>query len=362
MKIVMLGTALDTKGGISSVVNVYKSDGLFRRWPITYIVTHCDGSGLKKILAAVRGLIFYNIALYRSEVLAVHAHVSSRASFWRKSIFIACAFLFRVPVIFHLHGAEFQLFYKDECSSFRQFLIRSLLNRCYCLIALSPQWQAWLKPLVSRPSVLSIYNPVQILNDDISKEPRKTLLFLGRLGKRKGIYDVIEALVKVKQRHSDVLLIAAGDGEREEVERFAKLMGVRENIEIPGWIDQKQARKLRRKSWIYVMPSYNEGLPMSILEAMSSGLPVISTPVGGIPDAVSDGVEGLLIEPGNVEQLAESIVRLLEDNALRRQMGLAAEEKIRNTFSTESTVPQIEAIYQEIGCLRQNGFDSTDVG
>ncbi len=361
MKIVMLGTALDTKGGISSVVNVYKSNGLFKRWPISYIATHCDGTGLKKILVAARGLIFFNLELYRSEVLAVHAHVSSRVSFWRKSVFIASAFLFRVPVIFHLHGAEFQVFYKEECSSFRRFLIRSLLNRCYCLIALSPQWQSWLKPLVSRPAVLSIYNPVQTLNEEVCRESRKTLLFLGRLGKRKGIYDIIEALVKVKQRHPDVRLIAAGDGEREEVARYARLMGVEENIELPGWIDQKEAVKLRSQSWIYVMPSYNEGLPMSILEAMSSGLPVISTPVGGIPDAVSDGVEGLLIEPGNVDQLAESIERLLGDKQLLRQMSLAAEEKVRNTFSSESIVPQIETIYHEIGRVRTNALNSTDV-
>ena len=351
---IMLGTALNTKGGISSVVNVYKSAGLFDRWSIKYIVTHCDGGPIKKLLTALRGLMTLVLALLRTKVLLVHAHVSSRASFWRKSIFIVCALLFRVPVIFHLHGAEFRMFYEDECSTFKKFLIRSLLNRCYCLIALSPQWQSWLEPLVSGPTVLSIYNPVQSRTYQHSKNSRKTLLFLGRLGKRKGIYDIIKALVKVRKNHPDVQLIAAGDGEQGKVESFAQSEGVADNIYLPGWVDQSDCLELRNESWMYVMPSYNEGLPMSILEAMSSGLPIISSPVGGIPDAVSDGVEGFLVEPGDVDRLAESIEKLLDDNELRQQMGHAAMEKIRTTFSTESIVPQVEAVYREVACVSEN--------
>lgn len=350
----MVGTALNTMGGVSSVVNVYKSAGLFERWSVKYIVTHCDGSAIKKLLTALRGLITLVSTLLRTKVLLLHAHVSSRASFWRKSIFIVCALLFRVPVIFHLHGAEFHIFYQDECSAFKKFIIRSLLNRCYCVIALSPQWQSWLEPLVSGPSVLSIYNPVEFQSYQPSKNSRKTLLFLGRLGNRKGVYDIIKALVKVKKNHPDVLLIAAGDGEQGKVERFAQSSGVTDNIYLPGWVDQSDGLRLRNESWIYVMPSYNEGLPMSVLEAMSSGLPIVSSPVGGIPDAVSDGVEGFLVEPGDVDRLAESIEKLLDDHELRQRMGMAAREKIRTTFSTESVVPQVEAVYREVAGVAAN--------
>ncbi len=100
---------------------------------------------------------------------------------------------------------------------------------------------------------------------------------------------------------------------------------------------------------IYLLPSYNEGLPMSVLEAMAAGLPVITTPVGGIPEAVTDGVEGFLVQPGDVDALAGRLAQLLRDDALTQQMGAAARRKIEQTFSAEAILPHIDALYAGLG-------------
>src|SRR5690606_3607785 len=100
-------------------------------------------------------------------------------------------------------------------------------------------------------------------------------------------------------------------------------------------------RELMRAA-IYVLPSYAEGLPMGVLEAMASGVPTISTEVGGIPDAIEDGVEGYLLRPGDVEGFADRIVRLLEDAALRARVGTAARLKAERVFGTDRVIAKVE--------------------
>jgi glycosyltransferase involved in cell wall biosynthesis len=99
---------------------------------------------------------------------------------------------------------------------------------------------------------------------------------------------------------------------------------------------------------VYVLPSFNEGMPVSILEAMSHGLPVISTTVGGIPELVRDGVDGRLIAPGNVSELARCIGELAASPALRQQMGSAGRERVLTGFSEEAVVPRIRSIYTRL--------------
>jgi len=102
-----------------------------------------------------------------------------------------------------------------------------------------------------------------------------------------------------------------------------------------------------RKASAYVLPSYNEGLPMSILEAMAAGLPVISTPIGGIPEAITDNVEGLLVQPGDVEALAQALRRILRDPIFARTMGAAARNKVASQFDARVIVPRVEEILNE---------------
>src|SRR5438128_8987006 len=106
-RVIMVGTAAETRGGIGAVVSLYRDHGLFRRWPVAYVETHCDGGRLRKGLAMLRGLLRLAVELGRDRHAVVHAHSASRASFWRKSLFMGIAHAFRCPVIFHLHGGGF---------------------------------------------------------------------------------------------------------------------------------------------------------------------------------------------------------------------------------------------------------------
>lgn len=351
--VVMIGTRFDTMGGISAVVNVYRSANLFERFPIIYLATHCDGGAIKKFVVAMLSVLRFIALLLMGKVGGLHAHVSSYASFWRKAIFFFLAFLFRVPTILHLHGSEFAVFYEKDCGNKRQHIVRFVFQRVTRIVVLSSAWQRWVEGITSNPNISVIHNPVVVPSKVTAWAQREpaAMLFLGRIGKRKGCYDLIAASAQIAQAHPDLNLLMGGDGELAKFKDQAQQLGCQQNVSLLGWLDgtAKQAQMARAK--VYVLPSYNEGLPMSILEAMAAGIPVISTYVGGIPEAITDGVEGFLIHAGDVRALQERMQCLLLDDALAQRMGEAARCKVQRHFSTEVILPQLESLYLELGFL-----------
>lgn len=353
--IVMIGSASTSMGGVTTVVNIYRRAGLFRDWPIVYIDTHVDGSKGRKLLTATAAILRFIGLLGRGRVALLHAHTSARASFWRKSMFMLAAFVAGCPVIIHLHDSGFVDFYWKECGPLRKRYVLFVLNRAARIVVLSNQWKEAISGITQNPNIVAIFNPIAIVSAKGCHTPQHErlplLLFLGRLGVQKGIYDLLEAVSRIRARFPDVRLLCGGDGDLDGVAQRAKELEVAENISILGWVAGEEKQRLLAEAAVYVLPSYNEGLPMGVLEAMAAGLPVVSTMVGGIPDAMQDGVEGYLVEPGNVAALANKIEALLADAALREQMGLAGQQKVDAYFLPEKVFPRIGALYREMGIL-----------
>jgi glycosyltransferase involved in cell wall biosynthesis len=351
--IVMLGTSLDSKGkgGIWSVIDIYRRKGLFDLWPIIYLPTYASGNKISKFFRIFIPLITFLYLLISNKVYLLHVHSASRASFWRKSLFILLAFAFRRPVIFHLHGAEFNHFYWDESRAFSKWFIRFILNNSASIIVLSSQWKSDLKKITTNKRIFVIFNPVETQDLKVTAYERNrfSLLFLGRFGKRKGIFDLLQAIAHLCNDYPQLKLRCAGDGNIDSVNACIAELGISQKVELLGWIGGEYKRRCLMEAGIYVLPSYNEGLPMSVLEAMGAGLPIVSTTVGGIPDAVFDGKQGFLIEPGNIIELADAIRKLLDNPDLCRAMGASAHEKILNHFSPEKIFTQISSVYNQIG-------------
>jgi glycosyltransferase involved in cell wall biosynthesis len=350
-QIVMLGTRFDTMGGISSVVNVYRDGGLFERCPVTYLATHCDGSAMQKLSIFITAFFRFAALLLTGRMGLVHVHMSSRASFWRKSCFLLPAYLFRIPAILHLHGSEFAVFYEQECGSAAQRFVRFVFNSASRVVVLSENWKRWVQGISHNPFVIPIYNPVMTLRQMQPWENRKpgVVLFLGRLGKRKGVYDLLTAACRVAAHCPELKLRLGGDGELEQVTDCARELGLAERVDLLGWVRGDDKERQLDEAWLYALPSYHEGLPMSILEAMAAGLPVLSTPIAGIPEAVTDGVEGFLVPPGDTDMLADRLERLLTEPGLACRMGEAARRKVDTTFSSVTILPRIEHLYSELG-------------
>jgi glycosyltransferase involved in cell wall biosynthesis len=182
-------------------------------------------------------------------------------------------------------------------------------------------------------------------------------LFLGHLLPDKGVYDLVKALASATERVPGVNLVLGGVGEIDPVRALATQLGVQERVQTPGWLGPKDKKAALAASTIFLLPSYHEGMPMALLEAMSWGLPVIATPVGGIPQIVTPEVNGLLVAPGDVAGLAAAIVRLLEDPGLRTRLGEAARTTIENGFSLQEALTKLSTIYHRFGLKKRGESD-----
>jgi glycosyltransferase involved in cell wall biosynthesis len=350
--IVMLGTAFETKGGISSVVNVYRQAGLFERFPVIYLATHTDGRALEKMRVCAVAWLRYIALLVRGKVALTHVHISTGMSFWRKLLFFFPALLVGSPSVLHLHGADFDEFY-DEGGRQRKWAIRTLFDKAAGIIVLSRSWRRWARGISCNPLIVSIYNPVAVpAAVDYSLRNPSCILFLGQLGDRKGTYDLLHAIPRLLHKHPQLRLVLAGDGESVRVKAEVDRLSLHGHVDVLDWVSGRNKSALLERAAIYVLPSYCEGLPMSVLEAMAVGLPVVCTPVGGVPEAVTDGREGWMVMPGDVAALADALDSLLSQHDLRRHMGEAARHKIETLFSVTHVLPQVEQLYEQLGAQR----------
>lgn len=347
----MLGTVFETKGGISAVVNAYRAGGLFERWPVRYLATHREGCAMSKFaLAAASFMRFAGLILTR-RVAAVHVHSASRLSFWRKSPFLLLAFLSARPVIFHLHGGRFREFYERDCGLLARAWVRVVLNRAAYVIVLSSSWQSWVRSVAPKARAHVIPNPAPAVKPMREKlaDVDPMLLFLGAIIEKKGVFDLLQAMAALREDYPRLRLVLAGTGAAQaRVKERARALGISEQVELPGWADAPARDVLLAEADVFVLPSYYEGLPMSMLEAMAAGLPVIVGDVGGIPEVIEHGVDGLLVAPGAVPALVRAIDKLLANPALRYSMGRAAQRKVESCYTFERVMERIDGMYREI--------------
>jgi len=348
-RVLMLGTALGGKGGIASVVAGLHQDGLFEREDVRYLPTHAEGSAARKVGIWLASVWHTALVCLRDRPAVVHAHAASRGSFFRKSLLLLLARRCGAATIFHLHGASFREFALDESGPLWRWWIRHTLQASSAVIALSPSWAEFLGGFAPGARVQVVPNSVKVdaFSSSLPVQPGR-ILFLGRAGERKGLFDLLEAVALVRPAFPDVRLAIGGDGDLDEVTRRAQALGIAGQVELLGWVGpQARADQLARAA-VFCLPSHAEGLPMAMLEAMAAGKPVLVTPVGGIPEAVRDGDNGLLVPVRDPAALAQALASLLGDAALARRIGLRARATIVARFSTEVVIGKLSALYREL--------------
>ncbi len=335
MKLIMLGPSLDERGGMGSVqtliLNAAPAD-IQVQHICTWDMKLSKHPTLHMFKVFVWALMIFLWKLLQGEVDLVHFHLAERGSALRMSIITLIAIAFHKPVIIHTHGCEFHLFHAKLPQRIRQ-LLNWMLQQSTYLIALSESWKDFYMNNcgLTAEQVLVLPNPVSIPNNVPKRvnSNKINFVFLGKINKRKGVFDLLEAFAELAPEHREKSqLILAGSGEVEQVCRLAESLNLKQHITFPGWIDTARRNELLSQADVFVLPSYNEGLPMALLEAMSWGLPVITTPVGGIPETVTHKETGLLVNPGDVQQLAEALQSLIESESLRLDLGSAARKRI----------------------------------
>lgn len=361
MKICMVVPDPMVKGGIASVVNGYRDYDFGYGYEIAYVESYCDGSKWDKFWKAVHGYYDFARQLAKNRPDIVHIHSSFGPSFYRKMPFIYMAQAKGIPIINHIHGADFDAFYKNASDKKRR-LIQKVYLKCQKLIALSDEWKENLRQIVPLDKIAVIENycmiPASVTSRNHEKQKDIQILFLGEIGLRKGAFDIPAVISKVNGKENRLRLIMAGDGAAEDVKKVKKLFedyGLTEKVIFPGWVRGEQKANLLSASDILFLPSYNEGMPMTVLEAMAYGKAIITTNVGGIPKLIEENVSGFLCAPGDISGMAERFSELLKNPEKITELGKRARERAINVYSIEKHVEKLLALYETV--LKQGGSD-----
>lgn len=346
-----IATGLDGKGGIATVLNVLNT-GFFQHWDMRLIKTHTGQTiffGLNRFFIFLLSFIKLITYLTFYKVCIVHIHMASRGSYIRKSLMVRVTKFFSAKVILHLHGGEFQEFYNNECNAAKKRHIRQTFDLVDAVIVLSTQWQTWIRTIMQHPEKSHVvYNAVETLELDKSSIEQGRILFLGRLSELKGVKDLINAFAIVVKAIPSARLALGGDGDLKTYTQQVKTLDIEASVDFLGWVDGNTKNEWLSKADVYCLPSYNEGFPMGVLEAMSANIPVVASTAGGIPDAISDQVDGLLIEAGDVENLAKQLIEIIVNRELNQRLSTSAKNKFINNFSKQAVFPELDLIYKEL--------------
>ena len=295
VKVLVVGPSpTRSKGGMATVIEeIAKDKTLNTKFDIDIYESYVDGNKLSVLLFSVFSFIKFYFTKRNYDVY--HIHAASYGSTFRKGWYIHAAKKWEKKVILHIHGAEYMLFYEK---SNQKDKIISILKEADEVIALSADWKKKFDETFGLKNCVVLENGIDTerLKPAITsvKDHPHTIVSLGRLGERKGTYDLIKAIERVKIQIPDIKCYLAGDGDIDRCKQIVEEKNLKSNIIIVGWADFDKKLELLKKSSVLVLPSYNEGLPMAILEGMACGKAIISTKVGAIPEVVKEE-NGILI-------------------------------------------------------------------
>lgn len=348
--ILMFGPSLGYPGGMTEVVRCYSAAGVFDLWPLRYISTYAGREFSSKLRPWALALGTVLLRLAQRRVALLHVHSAAYGSFWRKSALCALALAFRVPYVVHLHDGRLADFYRQGCNRLAKAWLRAVLRKAARVVVLSPHWGEVVRRIEPAARTTVIGNPVRVpaVVPPLERRSRQ-VLFLGWLQEAKGVLDLVRAMPLVLRAVPGASFVLAGSGETDSIARLARSLGVEHALRMPGWVDGAEKEELLRRAEVFVLPSYYEGLPVGLLEAMACGVPVIATRVGGIPDVIEDRVNGLLVEPGEPQALARALVAVLTDEALRRRLREAAHKSVFRRYSEDCVIADLQALYRDLG-------------
>jgi glycosyltransferase involved in cell wall biosynthesis len=354
MHVLMLGGDLTASvgGGIGTVARTYMGAKAMHGVRIDYHTTvAAEGSRVHKARTMAQGQLRFAKRLATDRPDLLHIHIADGPSFWRKSTYAQQARLAGIPVCLHGHFTSLlQVFQSSR--RVRRRAIQAAFAHADVVFALSTDMKQQVEEMsAGRATIRILHNPCPPDGFDPSPRPHTehpNVLFMGRVGDRKGVFDLIEAWPIVLKAMPGARLTIAGDGELDRLRSDVARLDIAASVNILGWVSGEVRMAAYRQADVFCLPSYAEGLPMGVLEAMGAGLPVVSTAINGTPDAVVDGTTGFLHEPGDRDTLARHLSSLLTSRALRLEQGQAGYERVTAEFDPERQSERLRQMWTDV--------------
>lgn len=342
-KVLIVATSSKTRGGITSVIKAHQKGSLWQTYQCKWIETHIDKNIFYKLIFFIRSFIefiflapFYDI---------IHIHTSEPPSLIRKSAYFFIARCYHKKIIIHFHAYS----PKTTILGKYQWLYKYVFTHADKVIVLSDYWKKAIQEAFGNQSnIITIYNPCDITVMPSIYEKKNHILYAGTINQRKGYKDLILAFATIAKQYPNWKIVFAGNGEIAQAKEVAKTYGITNQIDFLGWIENETKDKAFKEAKIFCLPSYAEGFPMAVLDAWAYGLPVIATPVGGLPDITVDNSNALLFTPGNIKELSQKIEQLISNSTLRNRLAEAGLSLATSVFSINTINHQIEELYNSL--------------
>lgn len=340
-KIVVVGTSPEGRGGVASVIASHRR----MMESFNFIKIHVD-SPLKFVLP-LTGII-KSLRFVSRRYKVAHIHSSSYSDFYRSSLFVILFKALGKKVIMHMHGANFDRFYGEG-----RAYVRKIFRMSDEVLAVSSYYADFMRSHHLNDNVKCLHNgiagreqdaaPVSPMGDGVAN-----LSYFGAIDDRKGVFDVLEAIGEERDYFAGKIRFRIGGiGNLQKFNSIIEKYGLQEIVEYLGWIDPAGKERLLASTDVFVHPSRSESFGISILEAMDFGLPIITTNVGGIPDLVTDGVNGIVVAPGDKPRIREAIIKLTNDPSLRSELG-ANSKLAAKKFYFPFIERQLKDVYQSL--------------
>jgi glycosyltransferase involved in cell wall biosynthesis len=342
--VAQLGPDPRSSGGMPAVISSLLGSPLAERFRLDPIPTYRSRRPLARLLLFLRSLVLLVRWCAGPGERIVHVHMAPRGSMYRKAVVVAVAKAMRRPVVLQFHAGSADLAnFISRLGPARRALLRLALTASDRVLSVSASSIEVLHRLLPEVEIGVIPNapPPVVVRSRSARRGEVTVLYLGGFhDPAKGGAVMLAALPTLLERtRARVVLAGPGEGPDELPDP--------ERVSWRGWLDAPARDAAFEGADVFAMPSLSEGLPVALLEAMAWGLPIVVSRVDGAPEVLEDGVEAVMVDPGDPEQLAVALCDLVEDAARRRALGEAAAERAAR-LADEDVYGQLEEVYRSL--------------
>ena len=340
-RVLIIATSPFTRGGITAVIKAQQKGEQWKKYHCKWIGYHIDRASWLKVLYFFYAIVRYCINLPFYQI--VHCQFSLRTDAKRAYCFFKLAKLFGKKTIVHLHCG-------DQLPDIWNSIYEEMFTKCDMALVLSPSIKRKVEEYIGTAHRVEVlFNPCPTIQEITPLEKReKEILFAGTLNSNKGYADLISGFAKIAQKHPDWKVVFAGNGQLEKAKDLAQSLGIENQCQFLGWVNGEQKDAAFRRASVLCLASYQEGFPMAVLDAWAYGVPVVSTPAGGLIDIIQEGKNGLLFEAGNIDQMAEKLDKMITDTQMRERIAVESIKLSHSTFNIINLNKQLGNLYEEL--------------
>lgn len=355
--VLLCGPHREAVSGVSTHVNLLMGSSLGEDFELAHFQVGSEGrneSAPGRLLRLVLSpfALFATILFRHVDVVHLNTSLNPRA-YWRDLAYLLVAKLLRARVLYQVHGGALpQAFFKGALPT---ALLRWSLGLPDIVVVLASVELEAYRAFVPEQLVVALPNGIdcrpfaRVPTVRSRSDLPLRIAYIGRLAREKGLYELLQAIRLAVHLGVDVRLIVAGEGaEADALHRYAVALGIASRVSFTGPVFGEAKVRMLGMADVAALPSYAEGLPYALLEAMAAGIPVLATPVGAIPDVVSDGLHGYLVPARDPAALAEAIARFAADRGKLSWMSRACRKRVLAAYSIERLAGELALHYRTL--------------